>query len=187
MKMITKQGIDLIKQFEKCSLKSYCATEQEEREGKYTIGYGHVLVGGEEDTLGHQIGVTRKWTEITKADAEVLLAKDIESICDRLRKILPEEFLSAQQKDAVVSLIYNIGMANFTKSKVYEHLANKDYERAAYFFRSFTRQGGVRLLGLVRRRAVEKLYFQKGANTYKDVWSGKLDPHEILDLPKTQD
>lgn len=185
--MITKQGIDLIKQFEKCNLKSYCATEQEEREGKYTIGYGHVLVGGEEDTLGHQIGVTRKWTEISKADAEVLLAHDLEGICKQLHKYLPETFLNTHQQDAVVSLIYNIGMAAFTKSRVFENLANKNYEQAAYFFRSFTRQGGVRLLGLVRRRAVEKLYFQKGVNTYKDVWSGKLDPHEILDLPKTQD
>lgn len=185
--MITKQGMELIKQFEKCSLKAYCATEQEEREGKFTIGYGHVLVGGEEDTLGHQIGVTRRWTEITKADAEVLLAHDIDVICKQLHKFLPEAFLSPTQEDAVVSLIFNIGMGNFTKSKVFEHLANKDYERAAYFFRSFTRQGGTRLLGLVRRRAVEKIYFQKGANAYKDVWSGKIDAYEILDLPKTQD
>lgn len=185
--MITKEGLALIKQFEKCSLKSYCATEQEEREGKYTIGYGHLLVGGEEDILGHPIGITRKWTEISKADAEVLLIHDIDTICDRLRKILPELFLENHQKDAVVSLIYNIGMANFTKSKIYEHLANKDYERAAYFFRSFTRQNGTRLLGLVRRRAVEKLYFQNATNTYKDVWSNKIDPYDILDLPKSYD
>lgn len=185
--MITKDNLVFVKQFEGLKLEAYCATEQEEREGKYTIGYGHVLVGGEEDTLGHPIGITRKWSKITNKDAERLLMNDLVGMDSKLSKYLPEASMSDIQRIAVLSLIYNIGMANFTKSKVFEHLANRDHERAAYFFRSFTRQAGLRILGLVRRRAVEKIFFQQGINAYKDVWSGKIDPYEVLDLTKIEE
>lgn len=186
---ISTQGVNLIKQFEKIELRAYNATDDERRRGIFTIGYGHVITGKEDLALGYALGkpgqTIREFT-VTKEEAEKLLEWDINMFAKQMHMRLPEasKFMNQNQIDAVLSLIFNIGLGNFGKSKVLEHLANKDLERAAYFFRSFTRQGEKRLLGLVRRRAVEKIYFQTGVNKYRDMFTGKLDPYEILDLPK---
>ena len=135
------KGIALIKEFEGLRLKAYLCPG-----GVWTIGYGH--------TAGVKPGMT-----ITEEQAEQFLKEDLIVF----EKAVNNQNLSINQNqfDALVSLIYNIGIGNFQKSTLLRkaRINANDNSIMDEFLRWVYSKGRV-LPGLQRRRLSEmKLYF----------------------------
>lgn len=133
---ISQQGIDLIKEFEGCSLKAYKCPA-----GVWTIGYGHT-----KDVTPYQT--------ITKQQAENLLKYDLvvyEDYVNRLK--LP---LNQNQFDALVSFTYNCGGGNLVKL-----VSKRNLTQIGEALLLYNKANGKVLKGLQRRRQAEKdLYFK---------------------------
>ena len=149
--MITQQGIDLIKKHEGLRLRAYRCPA-----GVLTIGYGHAIKYGEDDLQKR---------EITPKEAEEILLKDIANIEEELEK--NKMLLESPKKDAVVSLIFNIGMNAFLRSKKHFRLKRGEYLMMATEWRGFSKytdpKSGQKVTsrGLLNRREDElKLFFK---------------------------
>jgi lysozyme len=137
------KGIALIKEFEGLRLKAYLCPG-----GVWTIGYGH--------TAGVKPGMT-----ITEEQAEQFLKEDLIVF----ERAVNNHNLSINQNqfDALVSLIYNIGIGNFQKSTLLRkaRINANDNSIMDEFLRWVYSKGRV-LPGLQSRRLREmKLYFSK--------------------------
>lgn len=144
---INEEGLNLIKQFEGCKLQAY-----KDSGGTWTIGYGH--------TVNVQKGDT-----ITKKQADEYLRKDVETfekIVESSAKKYGYEF-NENQFSALVSFAYNVGgIGKLTKYGACTKLEIP--ERMNLFIYS----KGIRLNGLVRRRASEIKLYGSG-KTYYDI------------------
>ena len=137
------KGIALIKEFEGLRLKAYLCPG-----GVWTIGYGH--------TAGVKPGMV-----IYEAQAEEYLKADLISFERYLNGL--GLALNQNQFDALISLIYNIGIGNFQKSTLLRkaRINANDNSIMDEFLRWVYSKGRV-LPGLQRRRLREmKLYFSK--------------------------
>ena len=141
---------DFIKQYEGLSLIGYYANDYEESRGIVTVGWGSTFRGvsaGEEITLERAEAYFR--TDLLEA----------EEIVDRLVKVP----LTNNQRVAIVSLAFNTGYSNLSKSDAIRYLNQGNYERFVYeAFDSevgFVRSGGEIVKGLVNRRANERNLF----------------------------
>ena len=135
------KGIALIKEFEGLRLKAYLCPG-----GVWTIGYGH--------TAGVKPGMV-----ISEAQAEEYLKADLISFERYLNGL--GLALNQNQFDALISLIYNIGIGNFQKSTLLckARINANDNSIMDEFLRWVYSKGRV-LPGLQRRRLREmKLYF----------------------------
>jgi len=135
------KGIALIKEFEGLRLKAYLCPG-----GVWTIGYGH--------TAGVKPGMV-----ISEAQAEEYLKADLISFERYLNGL--GLALNQNQFDALISLIYNIGIGNFQKSTLLRkaRINANDNSIMDEFLRWVYSKGRV-LPGLQRRRLREmKLYF----------------------------
>ena len=138
----SNNGIDLIKKFEGCSLTSYKCPA-----GVYTIGYGH--------TNG-----VKNLDKITQEEAEKLLIDDLKVFETTINShVLPNYPLNQNEFDALVSLVFNIGITNFKNSTMLKKLIEKDKERVAKQFDFWVYAKGFKLAGLVKRRQAEKKLF----------------------------
>jgi len=144
----SKKCVNLIKEFEGIYLKSYLCPA-----GKATIGYGSTWWP---DNKPVELGQS-----VTLQKSEDLLKFELDKIVSRL----PVTVIYTQgQLDAVVSFIYNVGMANYINSKLYKKIkVNTNDPTIPAEFRKWTkaRSSGklIVLKGLVRRREAEiKLY-----------------------------
>ena len=138
------EGINLIKKYEGCSLTAYKCPA-----GVYTIGYGHT-------------NRVKKGDVITQEQAEKFLEEDIKIIETTLNAfILPDCNLNQNEFDALVSLIFNIGIYNFKHSTLLKKLIAKDKQGAAKQFDFWVYSKGIKLKGLVNRRQAEKELFLK--------------------------
>lgn len=137
---ISQKGIDLIKQFEGVSLKAY--PDPGTGGEPWTIGYGHT-------------GGVKKGDVITQAQAEDLLRKDLIKFEAGVSNALTVE-TTQQQFDAMVSLAFNIGLGNFTKSTLLRKHNAKCWQCAAAQFGVWRNAGGKVMNGLIRRRAAER-------------------------------
>ncbi len=141
--MITsKKGIDLIKNFEKLSLRAYRCPA-----GVWTIGYGHT-------------GNVKRGQRITKEQAEGFLRKDLQ----RFEKCVNEQslLLTQNQFDALVSFCFNVGCHAFRQSTLLKHLRNK-YAPKDWIKRQFSRwvyvKGRPNRSLKIRRRKECELFF----------------------------
>lgn len=135
------KAINLIKDFEGFSAKVYKDTA-----GLPTIGYGHLIKAGESFPNG-----------ITKSQAEALLSSDMKTAISAVDRLVTVS-LNANQKAALVSLVFNIGAQNFTTSTLRRKLNSGD--KTAYLeFDRWVYSGGKVTQGLVNRRAKEKQLF----------------------------
>ena len=135
------KGIALIKEFEGLRLKAYKCPG-----GVWTIGYGH--------TVGVKPGMV-----ISEAQAEEYLKVDLIAFERYLNGL--GLALNQNQFDALISLIYNIGIGNFQKSTLLRNarINANDNSIMDEFLRWGYSKGRV-LPGLQRRRLREmKLYF----------------------------
>lgn len=137
------KNVDAIKEHEALRLTAYLPTKND----VWTIGYGH--------TKGVKEGMV-----ISEAQAEKFLYEDIawvEDVIDSTVKVP----LTQNQRDALGSLIFNIGGTQFRSSTVLKRLNEKDYKGAADAFLMWCKQKGVVLKGLVRRREQERKLFNE--------------------------
>lgn len=140
---ISEEGIKLIKNFEGCKLTAYKCPAQ-----IWTIGYGHT---GSDVHSG---------LKISQEQAEKLLKVDLLIHCNNVSKLVKVP-LTQNQFDALVSFEYNIGYGAFASSTLLKLLNNKKYTDAANQLDRWVYGGGVKLLGLIRRREAEKKLFLK--------------------------
>ena len=143
---LSQAGVELIKEFEGLRLAAYKDTG-----GVLTIGYGHTTAAG---GLKVYAGLT-----ITHEEAEQLLIDDLARmtypVIDKLVKVP----LTQGQFDALCSFIYNLGEGQVSKSTLLRLLNAKDYDGASGQFERWVYDNGVKLNGLIRRRAAEKVLF----------------------------
>jgi len=137
---ISKEGINLIKKWESCKLKSYQCSA-----GVWTIGYGHTEN-------------VKQGDEITPEIAEEYLYQDLQARMVYLQDLK----LNQNQFDACCSLIFNIGAGNFLNSQTREKIQDvPDDISVSFEWIEWVSAGGVRLRGLLLRRLDElKLYYK---------------------------
>jgi lysozyme len=141
-----KEGIELIKAFEGFrGRKYYCAA------GEPTIGYGHVILKGEERL---------HTATISEQEGELLLQRDLFKFEAHVKRLVKVR-LTQPQFDALVSFAYNCGPANLERSTLLKKVnANPNDKSIAYEFSRWNKAGGKVLNGLTRRRKAEAdLYF----------------------------
>lgn len=142
---ISKNGINLIKQFEGCYLTAYKCPA-----GVWTIGYGTT-----EPINGKKICAGMK---ITQAQADELLVKNLKVYEDAVNNYTKVK-LNQNQYDALVSFTYNCGCGAYKTSTLLIKLNKGDYQGAADQLPLWNKSGGKVLKGLVRRRAAERKLF----------------------------
>ena len=138
------KGKNIIKEFEELRLEAYVCPA-----GVLTIGYGHTG----KDVVPGMI--------ITEAQAEDLLARDLHDAELAVQREVVFG-LAPHQFDALVSLIFNIGVGAFKKSTLLKKLNASDIVGAANEFNKWVFAGGKKLKGLQRRRDKERLLFLTG-------------------------
>ena len=146
---VSTNGIELIKQFEGCSLKAYKCPA-----GIWTIGYGH--------TNGVKEG-----QKITQVQANTYLMEDLKTYGKYVNNLqLP---LNQNQFDALVSFCYNCGPGNLRTL-----VKNRTLSQIADALLLYNKGGGVVLNGLIKRRNAERELFLKPTNVtrYKVIARG---------------
>jgi lysozyme len=162
MKM-TKQGLDLIKEFEGFRAKAYrCPASV------WTIGYGHTSMAGKPDVKPGMV--------ISKAEGDRILMNDLRVYEAGVRSAIKVN-LTPNQYSACVSLCYNIGVGAFRRSSVARFCNRSQWKNAADAFALWNKAGGRVLPGLVRRRAAEAALFLKSSNARDEI-------RPIVDEPK---
>ena len=133
-----EKGLNLIKKFEGFRDKEYICPA-----GKPTIGYGHVILPSEHFP-----------SSITKEEAEILLKNDLVSR-EKSLNILIKVVITQNQFDALISLIYNIGIENFKQSTLLKFINDKLFDKIPEQFRRWKYINKVISKGLLNRREEE--------------------------------
>jgi lysozyme len=142
---ISQNGIELIKAFEGCKLKSYKCPA-----GVWTIGFGNTYyLDGSKILMGQKI---------SQAEADMLLLKLLpkyEATVDRNIKVT----VTQNQYDALVSFCWNCG----SSETLFRLINQKSSDELIYQFWTthYIKGGGKVLAGLVRRRKTEADLFIK--------------------------
>lgn len=135
---ISENGLKLIEQFEGLRLTAYKASR---RDKYYTIGYGH---------YGADV---KQGMTITEAQAEAYLRQDVAEAEASVNKYSGYRW-NQNQFDALVSFAYNVGGIDGLTNNGKRSVAEISAKLPEYVY-----SGGVKLEGLVRRRAAEKALF----------------------------
>lgn len=141
--LISDKGQELIKKQEGLRLSAY-----KDVAGVPTIGYGHTKTA-------------KAGEKITEEKANELFAEDLneaEAAIDSLVKVP----LRQNERDALASLIYNIGPGAFKKSTLLRLLNEGDKEGVAKEFSKWVHAGGKVVKGLQNRRLAESKLFSEG-------------------------
>lgn len=135
---ISQNGIDFIKSFESFRPETYICPR-----GYPTIGWGHRIQPGEKFPPRMSL---QEALDLLKQDIE-----DSENAIYRGVKVV----LTQGQFDALVSLIFNWGTGNFSRSEGLEKLNKGDYEGAFEEFQEVIYVNRKPSRGLKRRRLAE--------------------------------
>lgn len=137
MMVVSKNCIDLIKQFEGCRLNAY-----RDAVGVWTIGYGHT---------GSDVYASQ---QITQAKAEELLKNDLVRFENNVMKYDSKYHWNQNQFDALVSFAFNIGSIDQLTNK-----GSRTIQEIADAMLKYNKAGGNVLVGLTRRRKAERELF----------------------------
>lgn len=130
---------ELVKKYEGLKLDSYLCPN-----GIASIGYGTTIMDG----FAVKLGMT-----ITKEKAESLLADYIET---EIKPRIEYLHLKSKQEEALISLIYNIGITRFIRSNLKVAIENNDYEAIC---REWDFGFQYHLKGIYKRRTEELFWF----------------------------
>ena len=142
---IDKYGEKLIKQFESCKLTAYKADKSEKY---YTIGWGH---------YGADV---KKDMKISKEKADKLFKNDIKYFETSVNSCLKVK-VTQSMFNALVSFTYNVGYGAFKNSTLLKYVNKSQFTKASKEFKKWNKCGGKVLNGLVRRRLLEKIEFER--------------------------
>jgi len=140
---VNNKGLSIIMRYEGCKLKAYKCPA-----GKWTIGYGHTEGVYEGMKIGYKL-------------AEAFLRRDVESACKIIKKSCTVQ-LNINQFSALASFVFNIGGANFKKSRLLKYINQCKFGDAMYEFYKWDKANGESLLGLKLRRMAEAVLFMEG-------------------------
>lgn len=135
---------DLIKTFEQFRPTAYKPTPND----VWTLGWGHTHGVREGDTC-------------TQATAQAWLEQDVAGAAAAVSKVRASPALKQNEFDALVSLVFNIGVGNFASSTLRRRLDVGIRALAASEFLRWDKQAGRTLPGLTRRREAERALFLK--------------------------
>lgn len=128
-------------------------------DGMVTIGYGHAERMGQTELVPGE-------TTITKTEAEKLLKKDLEASKNALNRILNswdengvDVELTQGMYDAMVSMIYNMGIGNFRKSNFLRLVKKGELESASQEIETTSSNLFKKYPGLKKRRKKESELF----------------------------
>lgn len=142
----SQAGIDLIHSFEQLRLKAY--PDPGSKDGRpYTVGWG---------STGADIGPGTVWT---KEKADQRFASDL-SKSEQAVSLLVKVPLTQYQFDALVSFTYNLGIGSLKSSTLLKMLNEGYYSNAGLQLLRWTKNDGVDMAGLVRRRKAELKMFK---------------------------
>lgn len=142
----SQAGIDLIHSFESLRLKAY--PDQGSKDGKpWTIGWG---------STGMDVGPGTVWT---KEQADARFAKDLAKFELGVNQAVTVP-LTQGQFDALVSFAYNLGLGSLRTSTLLKMLNDGHYAKAGLQLLRWTRNDGVEMNGLLRRRKAELKMFK---------------------------
>ncbi|MER3385452.1 lysozyme [Pectobacterium aroidearum] len=139
---INEAGLSLIKSFEGLKLTKYRDTA-----GKWTIGYGHLILPNENFDNG-----------ITPQEADLLLRQDLKTAENGVQHYVNVD-LNGNQFGALTSFTYNLGVNSLKTSTLLRLLNQADYVGAAAQFPRWDKDGEQVVEGLLRRREAEKALF----------------------------
>lgn len=142
---ISDDGMALIKRFEGLRLQAY-----QDSVGVWTIGYGWT-----QPVAGRKVGAGMA---IDAATAERLLVCGVAQFEQGVERLVAVTATQGQF-DALVSFAYNLGLRALENSTLLRRLNAGDRQGAADQFGRWVNAGGVRLDGLVARRAAERALF----------------------------
>lgn len=151
---ISENGLKLIEQFEGLRLTAYKASR---RDKYYTIGYGH---------YGADV---KQGMTITEAQAEAYLRQDVAEAEAAVNKYSGYGW-NQNQFDALVSFAYNVGSIDGLTNNGKRSVAEISAKLPEYVY-----SGGVKLEGLVRRRAAEKALFDTPVTSAVDTGEKSID------------
>lgn len=151
---ISEKGLKLIEQFEGLRLTAYKASR---RDKYYTIGYGHY---GADVTPG---------MTISEAAAEAYLRHDVAEAEAAVNKYSGYGW-NQNQFDALVSFAYNVGNIDGLTNNGKRSVAEISAKLPEYVY-----SGGVKLEGLVRRRAAEKALFDTPVTAQTETGEKSID------------
>jgi lysozyme len=133
---------DFLKSYEHFRPTAYKPTPKD----KWTLGWGHTDGVNEGDTCDSDTANTWLHNDVSWATAP------IHRLCT-----VP---LTQPQFDALVSLVFNIGVGHFEESTLLRKLNDSDYGGAAAEFLVWDEQAGQVLQGLENRRIAERKRFE---------------------------
>ena len=146
--VVSKNGLNLIKEFESFKSKPYLCPS-----GVPTIGYGSTYYpDGKKVTLQDKEITEQKASEIL----EYIANKDFGNNINKVVKVP----LNQNQFDALVSFAYNVGNGNFNSSTLLRWLNQGNYKEASMQLLRWDKSKGIVLNGLARRRKAEKELFE---------------------------
>ena len=118
----------------------------------WTIGYGHTSRAG--------APAVKRGMKITALEAERILISDLAVFEAAVAKALNRQ-PTQNQFDAMVSIAFNIGAANFAHAHLVQFFNAGNIARAADAFLNWDHAAGHVLPGLVKRRHAERELFLK--------------------------
>jgi lysozyme len=145
---VPKPAIELAKRFEGFERKVKRGTEITAipyvcPAGFWTIGYGHLC--------------DPKHLPITEAEAEVYLARDLQTALAATQRYCPVLATEPEERlAAIVDFTFNLGAGRLQTSTLRRRINQRDWIAAANELDRWIRGGGRVLPGLVARRAAER-------------------------------
>lgn len=118
---LSPQGLDLLKKLEGFRSKPYKCSA-----GYPTIGYGH------------QINPHENFDEVTIDQAEKLLKQDVLWAERAVSARLPN--LKQNQFDALVCLVFNVGVSAFEKSSILRYAKLRDYNKTIEYWEMYNKE-----------------------------------------------
>lgn len=140
----SKNGIKFLIQEEGSRLKAY-----QDSRGIWTIGVGHTSAAGPPKVTPS--------LKITKEEEETILLRDLKDSEEGILKLLKVS-VNQNEFDALVSLVHNIGIPQFTGSSVLRLLNKNDRTGAANAFLLWKKAGKDLDILLARRKRERELF-----------------------------
>lgn len=150
----SRRAYEIIKDFESFSAKPYLCPAH-----VWTIGWGHTH------------GVTKDSPPVTQDEAQLLLEWDVSWVIDVINRHVTVP-LTQGQVDALTSFVFNVGpgkpgekdgfvwLKSGNQSTILRKINAGDFEAAANELDKWVRARGQVLMGLVKRRLIEKSVFK---------------------------
>ncbi len=144
---ISKQGIELIAEFEGFRSKPYKCPA-----GVPTIGYGTTIYPN-----GTHVKMSDK--AISKEEALSILKYQVDKSYGATVNRYVQKDITQNQFDAMSSFTYNLGSGNLKASTLLKRVNQGKMSKASKEFLKWDKAGGKKLAGLTRRRKAEAKLF----------------------------